>query len=252
MRNMCCVNALDVVEDATVAVLAFTAKDGTSRACAVTPYVVDTKVTVTATLALLTKAKMIRRRSQIALLVNGTHWSGVAEVSLHRRSGWFDQHIREAEKRKYPPAAQLLGFPLHRRVLWWYVGRVAMTFDDPTISRVQSGDAVTVTTVVDGSPRVHPLDDTLDTSGSEVLLGAEVSDGPACLLVHRETEGMTELLQMTLRGHVVGGVMTVASRHGSLEAQNPGLIDQLKSLRALGKLARANREYLDRWNEGTT
>ncbi|MGI9644679.1 MAG: hypothetical protein ACR2O6_05140, partial [Ilumatobacteraceae bacterium] len=112
----------------SVGVLGFTAADGSPRSCAVTPYVVDGAPTVTSTLALLTKARMLRDRPAAALLAGGVHISGDAEVTAHGSPAWFEAHIREAEREKYPPARRLLAIPFHRYLLWWYVGRAEITF----------------------------------------------------------------------------------------------------------------------------
>lgn len=247
MHNMCSVKTLEAVDRAEVGVLAFTAKDGSPRAVAVTPYVVDGAATVTTTLALLTKARMLRNRPTAALLAGGVHLSGHVDVTMHRDPAWFDANIRSAERRKYPPSAQLLGFPGHRRLLWWYVGRVSMRFTTPTWAEARGSDRVTITTLRNGVPDVTALAHDVDTTGEAIRLGATVPDGPACLLTHVETEGMAELLQETLRGTVRDGTLTVESRHGTLTPQEPGTLAQLRSLRALGRSARANRGIIEAW-----
>ena len=254
MRHVRSASEMSSVESAPVGVLGFTAKDLTPRAVAVTPYVIDGRPTVTTMLALLTKAKMLRARPTAALYAGGVHVAGAVEVELHRKPDWFDANIRDRELEKYPPAKSILSIPFHRRLLWWYVGRVAFTFDAAAATEVDGDDRVTLTSVVDGRLLITPLDPDIESSlstigaGDHVELGPDVPDGPACVLVHHETKGMAELLSVTWRGQVTDGDLTVRSRHGSLEPQNPGTIAQLKSLRALGRSAKANLPTIDAWN----
>ena len=250
MRNVRSESAIAALDRADVGVLAFTAKDNTPRACAVTPYVVDGVPTITATLALLTKVRMLRRRPAAGLLAGGTHVAGDTEVDLHRAPDWFDTHIRQREIEKYPPAKQLLQIPFHRRLLWWYVGRAAIAFPSPAYTSASGGDRVTITSVVDGQLQITMLAADLPTDGDEIGVGTTTPDGPGCLLVHEETDGMAELLQLSLRGETCGGTFRVKSRHGSLEPQNPGSLDQLRGLRHLAKAAKQNRLYLDGWTHG--
>lgn len=247
-------DALEAIDRAPVGVLGLTAKDLTPRAIAVTPYVIEDEPVVTTTLAFLGKAKMLRNRPAAALLAGGTHVGGDTSVVMHESSEWFDEHVREAEAGKYPPAKSLLSIPFHRRLLWWYVGRAAITFDNPLLRTVAARDRVTLTSVVDGTVEITPLADDLTAeptfTAERVELGAEVADGPGCLLVHDETDGMAELLSLTLRGDVRDGVLTVTSRQGSLEPRDPGTLAQLSSLREFGRAAKANRATIDEWNEG--
>ena len=240
-------------------VLGVTAKDLTPRAIAVTPYVVANRATVTTTLALLTKAQMLRNRPAAALFAGGVHVGGDVSVTMHAEPQWFDANIRRPEAEKYPPAKSLLAIPFHRRLLWWYVGRVVMTFDDPDVTTRATGttgtvagdDRATITSIVDGHVRITPLDRQIDVEGDEIPLDADVSDGPGCLLVHHETEAMAELLSLTLRGTVRDSVLEVTHRKGSLTPQNPRTLAQLASLRQLGRAARANRPAIDGWNNTT-
>lgn len=247
IQNMCSAKLPSSFATASVAVLGFTAKDGTPRAVAVTPYVVNGRPVVTTTLALLTKAKMLRNRPAAALYAGGFHISGDVTLETHRDADWFDANIRDAERLKYPPAASLLGIPLHRRLLWWYVGRVSMTFKTPQIDSRPGSDRMTLTSTIDGTVQITPLPADLDVNDDAIELRIDVPTGPACLLVHHETDGMQELLSLTLLGNVVDGRLQVRERRGSLEAQHPGTVAQVKELRALGKTAKANRPLLATW-----
>ena len=77
-----------------------TAKDLTPRAVAVTPYVIAGEPTVTTTLALLAKAKMLRKRPAAALLAGGVHMSGDASIAMHADTEWFDEHLQHIEKQE--------------------------------------------------------------------------------------------------------------------------------------------------------
>ena len=241
--------SLDAIAAAPVGVLGLTAKDLTPRAVAVTPYVIDGRVTITTTLALLTKAKMLRNRPAAAVYAGGMHVSGDVTLAMHRDSTWFDEYLRGPESEKYPPAKSLLAVPFHRRVLWWYVGRVSMTFGDPTIEAHPGSDRATITSVVDGEVRITPLDPNVAADGDEIELGADVPDGAGCLLLHHETEGMAELLALTLRGTVRNGVLRVEHRAGSLEPEYPSTRQQLKDLRTLSAQGKANRSTIDAWGD---
>ncbi len=248
MRNMCSESELEAIRIAPVGVLGFTAKDLTPRATAVTPYVVDGTPTVTTMLALLTKARMLRNRPAAALLAGGTHVAADTTLTMHRTADWFDANIRSRELVKYPPARALLSIPFHRRILWWYVGRVAITFSNPTCRPMAGADRVTITTVSDGKVQIRPLSDDLDVNPHQIEVGSAVPNGPGCLLVHDETDDMAELLQLRLQGTVADGVLSVESRHGSLDPQHPGVITQLKGLWALRKSAQSNRTLIRDWD----
>ena len=245
---MCSASTLAAVADAPTGVLGFTAKNHSPRAVAVTPYVVDGKPTVTTMLALLTKAKMLRNRPAAALLAGGTHVAAETKLAMHSGPDWFDTNIRQRELEKYPPARTLLSIPFHRRILWWYVGRVAISFDEPACHHVGGMDRVTITSVVDRSVQITPLPADLDVDANQIEVGPTVPDGPGCLLIHDETEGMAELLQLRLDGTVTGGVLTVESRRGSLEPQQPGALAQLAGLWSLRTAANANRSTIQEWD----
>ena len=244
-------STLDALRAAPVGVLGFTAKDLTPRAVAITPYVIAGEPAITTTLALLAKAKMLRNRPAAALFAGGVHLSGDTSVVMHADTDWFDEHLRELESEKYPPAKTLLSIPFHRRLLWWYLGRAVITFDDATATTVVGSDRTTLTSVVDSRIVITPLAPDLGTDGDEIELGSNPPDGPGCVLVHHETDGMEELLSLTLRGDVTNGVLRVTTRTGSLEPQQPSMIEQVKSLRALGQAAKANRTEIENWNNTT-
>lgn len=250
MHNVRYGTDLDPFDRARTAVLGFVGGDGTPRSCAVTPYVVDGRLVVSSTLAYLAKVRAISARPAAALYVDGAHASADAAVEVHRASTWFDAHLRDQELAKYPPARTLLALPFHRKLLWWYVGRAAVTFTDPVLEHAVGSDRATITTLADGRPRVRPLA-SVDPDGDVIDVG-DVADGPASVLVHDEDDDMTELRQLVLRGSVTDGRFHVVRRSGTLEPTDAGTWDQVRSLRALARAARANRQELEHWDRGAT
>lgn len=242
---------LEIFDAAGVAVLGFIGADGTPRSCAVTPYVVDGELVVTSTLAYLAKIRAIDRRPPVALFAQGIHASAPATVAMHATPAWFDHHLRDRERRKYPPARMLLALPFHRRLLWWYVGRAVVTLTEARVDHVGGSDRTTITTLVDGHPRIRPLA-SVDVTNAVLDIGDGIPDGPACVLVHDEDDDMAEPRQMTVRGNVAAGRLHVDQRTGSLEPTHPGPLSQLRSLRALGRAAAANRTEIATWSQGAT
>ena len=126
MQNMCCAkaDAVGALDAASVGVFAFVGKDGRPRACPVTPYVYGGEAVVSSTLAFTAKVAAVRRDARVALLAGGCLVRGRAILDVDLTSKAFDERVRHQELRKYPPSRQILAIPGHRRLLWWYVGRV--------------------------------------------------------------------------------------------------------------------------------
>ena len=248
IHNMCCAkaDAAAALDAAPVGVFAFVGTDGLPRACAVTPYTDAGQALVTSTLAFTAKVAAVRRDSRVALLAGGCLVRGRAALDVDLTSTTFDERVRSQELRKYPPARRLLAIPGHRRLLWWYVGRasIAIPLDDRTPA--PGSDRITVTFLDAGVPRIVPLDPATDVSTDEIPVPV-ARDGAACLLVHQEDPGMADLRQLTLHGAVRDGTFRVQRRTGSLDPVHPGAVDQLRSLRALGRAARKNRQVLAHW-----
>ena len=76
-------------------------------------------------------------------------------------------------------------------------------------------------------------------------------EGAACLLVHDEEPDMADLRQLTLHGVIRNGTFRAERRAGSLDPSHPGPLDQLHTLRSLGRAARKNRPVLARWARET-
>jgi hypothetical protein len=242
---MCCAkaDAYQALDAATVGVFAFAGSDGRPRACAVTPYLDAGQALVTSTLAFTAKIAAVRRDPRVALLAGGCLVRGRAALDVDLTSKTFDERVRSQELRKYPPARRLLAIPGHRRLLWWYVGRASIAIPLSDCAPVPGSDRITVTLLDAGLPRIVSLDPATDVLGDEIPVPA-ARTGAACLLVHDEDPGMADLRQLTLHGTVRDGTFRVERRSGSLVPTHPGPLDQLRSLRALGRAARKNRPVL--------
>ena len=83
-----------------------------------------------------------------------------------------------------------------------------------------------------------PLDPATDVSGDEIPVPAA-------------RDGMADLRQLTLHGSVRDGIFRAQRRTGSLDPAHLGTLDQIRSLRALGRAARRNRPVLARWARET-
>jgi Pyridoxamine 5'-phosphate oxidase len=244
MQNMC--YAKKALEAAAVGVFAFAGRDGRPRACAVTPFWYDGEAVVTSTLAFTAKVAAVRRDPRVALLAGGCLIRGRGTVDIDLTSTTYDERIRYQELRKYPPARRLLAIPGHRRLLWWYVGRASIAIPVGDSVWAPGSDRATIT-VLDGElPRIVPLDPRTDVSGDEIPVPVG-HEGAACLLVHDEEADMADLRQLTLHGEVRDGTFRAERRTGSLARSYPGTLDQLRTLRALGRAARQNRPVYARW-----
>jgi hypothetical protein len=252
MQNMCYAkaDAVAALDAASVGAFAFVGQDGRPRACPVTPYVYAGEALVSSTLAFTAKVAAVRRDPRVALLASGGLVRGRATLDIDLTSKAFDERVRRQELRKYPPARRLLTIPGHRRLLWWYVGRVYIAIPLGDCTPAPGSDRVTVT-VLDGEfPRIVPLDPATDVSGDEIPVPIR-HQGAACLLVHDEEPDMADLRQLTLHGVVRDGIFRAERRTGSLDPSRPSTLDQLRTLRALGRAARKNRPVLARWARET-
>jgi hypothetical protein len=212
----------------------------------VTPYLDAGQALITSTLAFTAKVAAVRRDPRVALLAGGCLVRGRAALDVDLTSKTFDERVRSQELRKYPPASRLLAIPGHRRLLWWYVGRASITIPLDDCTPAPGSDRITVTFLDAGMPGIVPLDPATDVSTDEIPVPV-ARDGAACLLVHQEDPGMADLRQLTLHGAVRDGTFRVQLRTGSLDPVHPGAVDQLRSLRALGRAARKNRQVLAQW-----
>jgi hypothetical protein len=239
-------DAVEALDAAMVGVFAFVGQDGRPRACAVTPYVDSDQAVVTSTLAFTAKVAAVRREPRVALLAGGCLVQGHATLDVDLTSKSFDERVRSQELRKYPPARRLLAIPGHRRLLWWYVGRAFIAIPLTGCTQAPGLDRITITSLDGGLPRIVPLDPATDVLGEEIRVPVR-GDGPACLLVHDEDPGLADLRQLTLHGTIGDGTFTTERRTGSLDRSHPSTLDELRTLRALGRAARKNRPALTRW-----
>jgi hypothetical protein len=252
IHNMCCAkaDAAAAFDAAAVGVFAFVGNDGSPRACAVTPYLDAGQALVTSTLAFTAKVAAVRRDPRVALLAGGCLVRGRAALDVDLTSKTFDERVRRQELRKYPPARPLLAMPGHRRLLWWYVGRSSIAIPLADCTPAPGSDRITVAFLDGGLPRIVPLDPAADVAADEIPVPIP-HDGAACLLVHDEDPGLADLRQLTLHGTIRDGILRVQRRTGSLDPTHPGTLDQLRSLRGLGRAARRNRPVLARWARET-
>lgn len=213
---------LEAVDRAAVAVSAFFGTRGQVIAVPVTPYIHQGKVLVTATLAYTRKAELIRRNSAVALLAEGMHCTGEAEVFSDVTGDFFVKHVLEDEIRKYPPALSLTKVPFHRKVFSWYFGRAVISFAAERIEPRPGDDSVTLITSAEGRPNITPLALGYDALGPNVEVSVDAPDGPGLLLAHRESDDMSDLRQLSVRGEVGDGVFRERSRTGSLESADGG------------------------------
>ena len=248
MHNMCCASDLTAMDDAAIGVFGFIGRGGRPLSCAVTPYLDCGQPVVTSTLALVGKIGAVLRDERVALLAGGTEARGRATVAVEDDGKWFDRAIRTQELRKYPPARFLLRLPGHRRLLWWYVGRAVVRLPADGLRAVPGADRVTVTGIDhDGLVSVVPVTGDVQLDADEIPLQAGLPDGPACLLVHEESAGMSDLRQLRLEGEMVSGRLSVQRRSGTLAATHQGPLAQLRDLAALGRAATANRPRIESW-----
>jgi hypothetical protein len=254
MQNMCCASthtdaaAVEAITNPALGVFGFVGRDGRPLSCAVTPYLDHGQPVVTSTLALVGKIGAVLRDERVALLAGGAQARGRATVTIEDDGTWFDQAIRAQELRKYPPARFLLRLPGHRRLLWWYVGRAVVRLPADGLRAVPGSDRVTVTGIDrDGLVSVVPVPGDVPLDADQIPLPAGLPDGPACLLVHEESAGKSDLRQLRLEGDLVDGRLTVRRRDGTLAAAPHGPLAQLRDLAALTRAATANRPRIDSW-----
>ena len=213
---------LEAIDRAAVAVFALFGTRGQVIAVPVTPYSHHGKILVTATLAYTRKAELVRQNPTVAMLAGGVHCTGRAEVFSDASGDFFVKHVLEDEIRKYPPALALTKVPFHRKVFSWYFGRAIISFEAERIEPQPKDDSVTLITSVEGRPRITPLPLDYAALVSDLEFTTDAQDGPALLLAHRESDDMSDLRQMSIRGEVGHGVFREASRTESLDIADGG------------------------------
>ncbi len=197
-------DGLRVIYDAPAGVLAYHGSRGQLVPVAVTPYVLDDDVYITATLAYSRKAGLIRQSPKIALLAGGVYLRANASVYADVKGKFFIRHLLEQEMRKYPPARTLRRIPFHRWLFGWFFGRAIMKLESVAVEADAGDDAWTlVTEGENGYPSIHPIADADPTSG-DVTIPPELAGapGPAVVFFHNESEDMTELTSEAFRGEI--------------------------------------------------
>jgi hypothetical protein len=206
---------------------------------------------ITSVLALLGKVRAIRRDPRVALLAGGVQLRGCARVQLDEAGIQFGAGLARQEMQKYPPSRLLLRFPL-RRLLWWYSGRAIIRLTS-ALTPTPGDDRITLTVLAaDGLPQIMPVtrvpaldEPVIDLSESG--LAQSPADGPACLIVHDEYRGGSDLRQLRLSGNIAGGQLVVRRSAGSLSQAPGGIVAQLAGFRQMAAAARANRSELASW-----
>jgi len=242
------VASLDGISAASIGVFAWVRGDGTPGSCPVTPYVLDDDVIITSTLAYTAKASAVRRDPRVALLAGGQLAIGSATVFVDRSPRWFDENIRSAEIKKFPPTKTILSIPGHRRFFPWYVGRIVIRFRPEAVESVGGSDRITATQLVGGRLRIHPI----SFGDSDVPEVADLNDGPVQLLVHEEHNHMADVRQLSMRGVMDHGRFVEVRRSGSMDPSPTGTIAQISQLRSLARSARRSRQIIDSWGQRNT
>lgn len=228
--------ALAAIDAAPVGIVAF--RDGRGRPIGVpvTPYVDGTRVVVTSTLAFIRKAELIRRDSRIAVLAGGALVRGDAIVAADSSGDTFVARYLDQELRKYPPARAFAHLPGVRESMAWYFGRAIISIAPHVAESTSGSDAATLIRIGDdGWPLIAPLPPA--TAPDAAQIAVDVPDGPASVLLHRESPDFAELRWLRLAGDVRDGLLRVASRTGSLDGDGPPVDYDARAARARAVMA---------------
>ncbi len=210
---------------------------------AVTPYVLDGVVHITATLAYARKAGLIRRSPKVALLAVGVYLLADAAVYADVKGEFFVKHLLEQEMRKYPPARTLRRIPFHRRLFGWFFGRAIIKLEPIAVAADAGDDGWTlVTEGENGYPSIHPIPEA-DPEGGDVTIPPEVAGAPGSAVVffHNESEDMSELTSKAFRGEIKDGSFAAKARPAGSQAGGGG------GMRQRGANARRAREAMKDW-----
>lgn len=234
--NEALVPALAAASAARVAIFAFRIPGDMVSALPVTPYVLGTRIVITSTLAYAKKAEYVRSDPRVALLAQGVHMIGDADVRADSSGKFFVENLLDQELAKYPPARALLKVPFHRRVFAWFFGRAVVFVEARAVEARPGEDRATLITLdEDGYPSIRPLPRASPDMEDIALDGFRPQhEQPAQVLFHRESEDMSELRHMTLHGFVRESVFHTQRRAGSLDADRPDseLARRLRARRA--------------------
>ena len=239
--------ARQAADAAPVAIFAYRDVRGRPTAWPMTPYRDGEAIVVTSTLAFMRKTEAVRRDSRVALLVGGWLVQGTARVHADATGNEFTRRFLAAELRKYPPARDIVGVPLHRWLFDWYFGRVFMTIAPERVTAVAGSDAATLITLgADGLPRIAPI---APPAPDAERFAVDAADGAATVLLHAEDPELRDLRQLHLYGRVTNGTFTVVTRRGSLAPAPPlGVWDQLRQQLEFRRLGRDGRRRVEAWD----
>ncbi len=216
--------SLRAVCGAPAGVLAYHGSRGQLVPVAVTPYVLDGVVHITATLAYSRKAGLIRQSPKVALLAGGVYLRADVAVYADVKGEFFIKHLLEQEMRKYPPARTLRRIPFHRQLFGWFFGRAIMKLEPIAVAADAGDDAWTlVTEGENGYPSIRPIAEA-DPEGGDVRIPPEVAGapGPAVVFFHNESEDMSELTSKAFRGEIRDGSFVARARPASSQAGGAG------------------------------
>ncbi|WP_157229909.1 hypothetical protein [Nocardia abscessus] len=245
---------LGALAAAAVGVLAWRSA-ATIGACAVTPLQApDGRPVVTSTLAMIGKMRRIAADPHVALAAGGIFLQATALLQIDRDGTGSARALLAQEAEKFAPTRHLSAIPGHRRWLPWYFGRVIATLTPTLVIDDAGSDGTVLVTLRQDKPWITSLPartDLFDARPGDRLHLPEIdaADGPAILLAHQENQAMTALAQRRISGRLRGGVLQVERRSGSLNPTAPGLLTQLRELRALRRKAAASTVELDHLTE---
>lgn len=197
----------------------------------VTPYVDGKRIVVTSTLAYIGKAELIRRDGRVALRAGSVHITGDATVFADVDGDAFLARYLQQELEKYPPARALVEAPDYRRALSWYFGRAIIVIEPrTTYEAFPPGDRCTITLIdIDGYPAIlgvpASLQPRLERAHAGDAMAMPLRDGCVSVLIHEESEDLTALRHMTLRGEVKDATFHVTRRSGTLSDDPARTID---------------------------
>ena len=240
-----------LVNEANVGVLGYITKTGRPMLVAVTPYLVGNQILVTSTAAYTDKGEALRADARVVLAVDGVTLSGVANVSFDSSGWWFNEHLRQQEAIKYPPARSLFSIPGHRKLFPWYFQRFVIEIDvtHKTETDVSHRNTLLGFTESNELQLVSLVDVHFDTHKRIALPAAAqtLRNDHASLLIHEEHGAMSDLRQLRHVG-TISNLNFVSERTiGSLEPKPTSLAQQIRMLNDLRRKAKANEPKLTGW-----
>ena len=116
-------------------------------------------------------------------------------------------------------------------------------FTPDVIERVERGDEITATQIVEQQLRIEPI--VVGADGTPDVAG--LPNGATHILFHEEHSNMADLRQVSLKGSVSEGRFFEIHRSGSLASGSAGTFAQISQLRMMARSARSNRHKIRSW-----